>query len=238
MRNHGEKTKDMAESVLPSTARRSARQERRRIHQRQRARERNLMVVVRGNAEHDDGNADFREVIRRRDITQMVWDRRGADKIGSLVRWAGSRVDRDDSLREASVDEQVQYFARLLPDNLIGRHAVQHIESELEHRARSGEWRERRATLADRLRRERAQLADDLRTILDAGRHRELNQALRAGYLWEARGGSVGARPHALAAAVGRLVLGAHDVDDFVTDVAGRHPWIPDLARRLASEVG
>ncbi|WP_007520077.1 MULTISPECIES: hypothetical protein [Pseudofrankia] len=238
MRNHGEKTKDMAESVLPSTARRSARQERRRIHQRQRARERNLMVVVRGSAEHDDGDADFREVFRRRDISQMVWDRRGADKTGSLVRWAGSRVDRDDSLREASVDEQIQYFARLLPDNLIGRHAVQHIEFALEYRARPGYWRSYRAEQDARRRREHDQLATDLRAVLETGRHRELNEALRAGYLRQAGVRPCGAQPTVPVGAVGRLLLGAHDVDDFVNTVAGRHPWILDIARGLARKAG
>ncbi|ONH23422.1 hypothetical protein [Pseudofrankia asymbiotica] len=253
MRNHDEKIKDMAESVLPSTARRSARELRRRAHRRQRARQRDLLIAIRDGYDHDydevgmgadfadaDADADFAERRRRGDIDAMVWRRRFADKTGSLVRWAVSQVERDDDLREASADEQRDHFARLLPDNLIGRHAVQHIESALEHRARSGEWRDRRAALADRRRRERAQLADDLRTVLDSGRHREFNEALRAGYLWEARAGSAGARPRSLAAAttaaaVGRLLLGAHDVDDFVADVASRHPWIPDLARRLAS---
>jgi hypothetical protein len=231
VRNHDEKIKDMAESVLPSTARRSARQERRRIHRRQRARERDLLVVVRGSAEHDDGNVDFREKIRRQGITHMVWERRGADKTGSLERWAGARVDREDSLRNAPVDEQLQYFARLLPDNLIGRHAVGHIEFALEYRGRRRHGRAYRAEWEARRRRERDQLATDLRAVLAAGRHRELNDALRAGYLQQAAARPGAAQP---AAPAGRLLLGAHDVDDFVNATASRHPWTLDITRDLA----
>lgn len=257
MRNHDEKVKDMAESVLPSTGRRSARELRRRAHRRHRARQRDLLIAIRDGyaagcrddadyyadddadlrgAGGDVVDVDFAERRRSQDIDTMVWQRRFADKTGSLTRWAASRVDRDDDLRYAPVDEQRDHFARLLPDNLIGRHAVQHIESALEYRARRDDWRGRRAAQADRRDRERARFAADLRILLDAGCHQAFNEALRAGYLWQAGVRPCGAEPTRPRGAVGRLLLGRHDVDDFVADVAGRHPWIPDLARRLAAE--
>jgi len=235
VREHGEKIKDMAESVLPSKARRSARTSRRRAHHRHRAHERDLLVAIRRGRDDD---ADFGERRRHQDIDTMVLARRFADKTGSLVRWAASQVDRDDSLREASLDEQREYFARLLPDNLIGRHAVQHIESALRHRGRPDYWQVQKTEKTDRLRRERAQLTADLRVILAAGRHRELNEALRAGYLWQAGVRPCGARPTVPTGAVGRLLLGAHDVDDFVAAVAGHHPWVPGTVRDVAREAG
>ena len=259
MRNHDEKIKDMAESVLPSTARRSARESRRRAHRRQRTRQRDLLIAIRDGypADWDDLDpgtdvadagfvgagagagadvidVDFAERRRRQDIDAMVWERRFSDKTGSLTRWAARRVDRDGDLRDAPVDEQRDHFARLLPDNLIGRHAVQHIESALEYRARRDHRDGRRAAEDGRRHRERLQLAGDLRVLLDTGRHREFNEALRAGYLWQAGFRPCGAEPTVPRGAVGRLLLGVHDVDDFVADVSGRHPWIPDLARRLA----
>lgn len=50
MRNHGQKIKDMSRSVLPSTARKSARDSRRIIHKQQRARELAAIVVYRRTA--------------------------------------------------------------------------------------------------------------------------------------------------------------------------------------------
>ena len=60
VRSHDEKIKDMAESVLPSTARRSAREFRRRAHRRQRARQRDLLIAIRrGDYDYDyDGECD------------------------------------------------------------------------------------------------------------------------------------------------------------------------------------
>ncbi|MBL7500488.1 hypothetical protein [Frankia nepalensis] len=230
MRNHDEKVRDMTESVLPSTRRKAARQERRRVHKRQRARQRDLLVVARRTAGHDDRDADFREGIRRQEITQMVWGRRAADKVGPLTRWASVQVGRDEVLRDAPLTEQVDYFARLVPDNTIGRHAVQHIESDLRHAADRERWLARRAEWsADQRRRHREQVSEDVDGILAAGCHRELNDALRAGYRARATVGEGGAvilpRPN-------RLLLGAHDVDDFADAVAG-YGWIRDVVHTL-----
>src|SRR6185369_10577686 len=109
LRNHGEKVKDMAESVLPSTARGSVREQRRRVHRRHRARERDLLVNsrrsahggVRVNVEEgleEDRDAavfevDFEERRRAQEIASLVWGRRAADKTGPLTRWARVQVD-------------------------------------------------------------------------------------------------------------------------------------------------
>ncbi len=70
----------------------------------------------------------------------MVSDRGAADKVGPLTPWAGARVDRDERPRSASLAEQVESFAHLMPDNLIGRHAVQHIERALEYLGKRDYW--------------------------------------------------------------------------------------------------
>ncbi|ADP82025.1 hypothetical protein [Pseudofrankia inefficax] len=244
MRNHGEKVKDMAESVLPSTARTSAREQRRRVHRRQRTRQRDLLVIARRTA--FDGapasaladvvetgfEADFEERRRARDITRLVWNRRAADKTGPLTRWAGAQVDRDARLREAPQSEQVAHFARLVPDNLIGRHALQHIEADLEYRARQAEWRQRTTARAEaEFLALRNQVVRDAETILRVGRHREVNAALRAGYRARAKtapdGTVVFPRP-------ARFLHGGHDVTEFAQVVVG-HAWIVQVVHATAN---
>jgi len=248
LRNHGEKVKDMAESVLPSTARGSVREQRRRVHRRHRARERDLLVNsrrsahggVRVNVEEgleEDRDAavfevDFEERRRAQEIASLVWGRRAADKTGPLTRWARVQVDRDERLRDAPHTEQVAHFARLVPDNLIGRHALQHIESDLEHRARRDEWRRERAGRdAARLRKVHDQVVRDAGLILRVGRHRELNAALRAGYRARATGAADGTIVFPLPA---RFLHGGHDIPDFARVVVG-HAWIVHVVHLTAN---
>jgi hypothetical protein len=224
LRNYDQKIKDMAESVLPSTARGRARAARRRAHKGQRARERDALVAVRRVESLDDAGVDVRDGRRAREISQLVWIRRGADKTGSLARWAGARVDRDPRLRTAPLAEQVGHVARLMPDSLIGRHAVQHVESALRHRGHREDWRPR--WNAEKAQEEREALARDPREVFARGPHAELNASLRAGYL--ARATRDGSR---LLPSPGRLLIGGHEVDEFATAAAGQ-PWIRETARQ------
>lgn len=167
MRNHGEKHKDMIESVLPSRARKAARQDRRLLHHQARARQRTALAVV--AAGQDDEGVDFREGRRKSALKSFVRDRRDADNVGALTRWAAATVRADPALRSAPVREQVAYFAAILPAGLIGRHAVSHIEAALEFGGRSSFWPGYRARL-DAWRAEReAGLRAALRQILAEG---------------------------------------------------------------------
>lgn len=85
MRNHDQKIKDISRSVLPSTRRRSARDDRRMIHGQQRARELAAVTAYRRAADPDSVTPDVRGTYAP-DITHMVRDRRSRDKIGPLVR--------------------------------------------------------------------------------------------------------------------------------------------------------
>lgn len=107
MRNHNEKVRDITRSVLPSTSRRSASHTRKLIH---RAERRGVAAALR--------RGDDPIIIRshRGDITEMVWERRGADKVAPLVRWALHRARTNPELRDASLDDQVEHFRQLLPD--------------------------------------------------------------------------------------------------------------------------
>jgi hypothetical protein len=223
VRNHDEKVKDMSRSVLPSTARAGARYFRRQVHKRQRALELNGLTEYRKSAKTDsarrdsakaDGVAADLDGAYRGDIATVVRERRFHDKDAPLVRWARATVAADPALRSAPLEEQIAYFARLMPPTLIGRHAVQHIQSALEephartHCApKSAPDRGARVAETERL----------VRQILAAGLHGTLNAQLRAAASRQSYTGA-GAVPFPR-----RLLLGRHDVEAFASEL-GRVP--------------
>ncbi|MCW2929589.1 MAG: hypothetical protein JWM19_551 [Actinomycetia bacterium] len=115
------------------------------------------------------------------DITEMVWQRRSPDKVAPLIRWARATIAASPALRSASVEEQVAHFARLLPDTTIGRHAVMHIQQDLEWRALPEQYQaqysasRRRAAPGGQA----AEIERQAREILGAGLHGALNAELR-----------------------------------------------------------
>jgi hypothetical protein len=223
VRNHDDKIKDISRSVLPSTGRKSARDNRRIIHKRQRARELAAVTAYRRDTDPGSVTPDVRGTYGP-DVTQLVWQRRSRDKVGPLIRWAQATIAADPLLRSAPRADQVAYFARMMPDTTIGRHAVQHIEQALD-------WRERRA----RYRAGRpagpgqpvTDLERQLRQILEAGLHAALNARLRE------LAGTEEDRPRA-EPVPRRLLLGSHDVGAFATAMA-RWPAVRDLVAALAT---
>lgn len=222
MRNHDEKIKNMGRSVLPSTSRKSARDNRRIIHRRQRALELAVVTAYRRDADPDSVTPDARGTYGP-DITFMVWERRSRDKVGPLIRWAEATIAADPVLRSAARSEQVAYFARLMPDTAIGRHAVQHIEAALGQPERVAAFQASRAAAAGR---HNADMERQLGQILEAGRHADLNAGLRR------LADTQEARPRATPMPR-RLLLGSHDIGAFTTTMA-RWPAVRDLVAELA----
>jgi hypothetical protein len=223
VRNHDQKTKDMSRSVLPSTGRRSARDNRRIIHRQQRARELAAVTAYRRDGEPDSVTPDVRGAYGP-DITQMVWHRRSQDKVGPLVRWAEATISADPVLRSAPRAEQVAYFARLMPDTTIGRHAVQHIEQALEWRERRARYKASRSTAPGP---HVAAMERQLRQILEAGLHATLNTGLRQLASTQETRPRVTPMPR-------RLLLGSHDIEAFAAKMA-RWPGVRDLVAALAA---
>jgi hypothetical protein len=166
----------------------------------------------------------------RRAIHELVDRRREADKVGPLLRWAERTIAADPRLAEASFEDRYDHFARLLPDNTIGRHALQHLRWVLDdpdrHTRRTAwraEWAARSADNRDAF---RVLVAG----IVAAGAHGELNRRIKRaipaeGYTWLSS-----TRPR-----LRRLLLGAHDVDDFADAV--RNGREADIAHELAAEL-
>jgi hypothetical protein len=223
VRNHDEKIKDMSRSVLPSTGRKSAREERRMIHKRQRARELAAVTAYRRDADRESVTPDVRGT-HGPQITYMVWERRGRDKVGPLIRWAEATITASPRLRSAPRADQVAYFARLMPDSAIGRHAVQHIEQALEQRERRARYNASRPTAPGP---HAAQMERQLRQILQAGLHATLNAELRG------LAGSHEAPPWVIPMPR-RLLLGSHDVEAFTAKMA-RWSTVRDLVAKVAA---
>lgn len=219
MRNHDEKIKDMVESVLPSTRRKTARTERRTIHKRQRARQRDVLRNI--SAEEDP---DFHEGRRVAAIHNMVWDRRAADNVGALCRWAAAVVERDPVLAAADWPTQKAWFAAILPADLIGQHALQHIEWAIGPRATYSWMRGTPSRPIDEIRDE---VARDVHRILDTGRHAELNIRLRQEYAVD-RAPRWVSQPNRMRPE--RLLAGLHDQEAFVEHVV----WDADVREVVA----
>ena len=223
MRNHDQKIKDISRSVLPSAGRRSARDNRRIIHKQQRARELAAVVAYRRDTDPGSVTPDVRGTYRP-DIWEMVWERRAKDKVGPLIRWAKATIATDPVLRSAPRAEQVAYFARLMPDTTIGRHAVQHIEQALAWHERCTRYEASRSTAPGP---DVAEMERQLRQILEAGLHAALNAGLRRLANTQEVRLRVTPMPR-------RLLLGSHDIKAFTTTMA-RWPRVRSLVAALAA---
>jgi len=221
VRNHNEKTKDMIRSILPSKARKGAREDRAEIHRRERARVRaSLNQVARlGDADDFDGDLKFEDRVAVRD---MVWERRDADKVAPLMRWAERTIATDPTLEAATYDDRFAHFAAIVPDNTIGRHALQHLAWTI---GTPPAWQFRRLVSRHTTPDDRP---DDLRVaveaILDAGAHGDLNRRIKAEVpgLIARHVYQGGAWTQVVTERPRRLLAGRHDLDSFIADVRGR----------------
>jgi len=124
-----EKIHHMIRSILPSTARRQAKQAKVALHQANRSRSHNQLALYKGPASYviDMYEDDVRDLEHYEEPHNMagwesiVEDRRAHDKLNHFVEWAFQRT------AHKTPQERYPYIKTLLPDNLIGRHALSHL---------------------------------------------------------------------------------------------------------------
>ncbi len=125
-----EKARQMARSILPSTRRKGARESATLL---KRATRRNARASLRDWATYTDpwayeghifdydepgcGGGGFHE-----DIKQIMWDRRLGDKLGAFLWWAPVVTAHLDC-----PEDRYMHIKSMLPNNLIGRHALSHL---------------------------------------------------------------------------------------------------------------
>lgn len=125
-----EKAREIARSILPSTRRRSTRTD---LAYLKRASRRRVRQTLHDWAGYDDplefeGHIwDYHSPNPHHDgywggLSAIVDDRRNGDKLGALLKWAPAVTAHLD-------DPEDRYMAikAILPDNLIGRHALSHL---------------------------------------------------------------------------------------------------------------
>jgi hypothetical protein len=141
-----DKARDIARGVLPSTARKSARDNKRNFHavQRHAQRQANHAIARHLTDVDDDGNlytdvdlyddfeapevfdgynaATTKTVGWSSNMKGIVRERRNADKLGPLLAWA--RATEAKKMKGWSNVDKVNYFKAILPDTVSGRHAL------------------------------------------------------------------------------------------------------------------
>jgi hypothetical protein len=122
------KTRQMARSVLPSTMQHGGgrwQASKHMIHGAERARVRRELQRATAYVDLDDYDGDLSETRTfRSKIKSYVGNRRDADKVNPLQKWATAICVRDEIPQE----NRESYFRSILPKSLIGRHALGHLE--------------------------------------------------------------------------------------------------------------
>lgn len=149
-----DKARDIARGVLPSTARKGARDNKREYHATHRSAQRQANLAIQRHLSvvdedthtlHTDPDLydDFEALdtfdgyhaattkpsIGWDGMDEIVSHRRGADKLGPLISWA--TATEKAKMAGWSVEDKIAYFKAVLPDSLQGRHALGHVESAL-----------------------------------------------------------------------------------------------------------
>lgn len=121
-----EKVRDMMRSLLPSTSRRTSRENAASVKRRNRRRTRQALAEWKGWTDpyeftgHIYDYGDTPAV--RYSIKDVMWERRDADNTAAFIRWATAKTKHlDDPF------ERYAAIKKLTPDNLIGRHALSHL---------------------------------------------------------------------------------------------------------------
>ncbi|NOK17194.1 hypothetical protein [Corallococcus carmarthensis] len=208
-----EKVRQMARSLLPSKNREAARAARRHIHRsaRKEARQELATWMRFGDMEHD--LPPFAPWERPEIRLEVRW-RRGGDKVNPFIRWATART------REVRREDRLSHVRRLLPQGVIGEHALGHVEYAKAFRDPVLDaWRPLQWVRWEMNRKghrmDRGELAQLLRALLmEPDGHRTFNRFLRERRAWASsprnpESWSRGLPPH-------RPLLGAHDILPFL----------------------
>jgi hypothetical protein len=185
------KLRTMIRSILPSRQRiypHWAKAERKRKHRR----------AVRSELRCHDFEETAADLLRDVRVSDIVRDRRSADKLNHFMRWCEAITDG------LSRQEALDAVRGILPSSLIGDHAFGHWEAYLKYSRRVRiPAREKRRRLAQSFHDSLAfRLHRELRE--DPSFHARLNAAIKAAMPFDA--------PR-------RLLAGVHDVEAFVHDL-------------------
>lgn len=239
-----DKALNMGRSLLPSTRRKGSRDDKTAVKRITRHNIRQeLHRLARDPDDYDDSLADF-ESYPDYEIRQVVNERRNGDKTAPFERWAEAITKNVDQ------DSRLTYVKSLLPDGMIGEHALTHIQWK-DHFSTYAELQLEeniRLNAIDKRKKEhyleRDEIIGLLYKIIEDGRlHRELNRfmASHAGHRypsetirervfneitmkWENKWHSAYfSFPPGVKLTGPRKLLGMHDIDAYYNDI--RNGW-------------
>lgn len=212
------KKRDMARSILPST-KRNGQEDRRRVHKSARTHERALMGFAEDEWRDEEADdltpPDFAGVERKRvhDTKNMVDMRRYKDKVGPFSRWA-ERVTQD-----IPQENRLSYLRSLVPDTLIGEHAVSHVRRNEHFRdpAESANNHRHYPSPKEQEQTERDRLVEQVRACLPKyGEHARLNRALKQAHQTRFLYFADAPFSEQVGPKSPRTLQGVHDVEAFV----------------------
>lgn len=245
-----EKVRQMIRSLLPSTNRNGARNDKRAVKQAFRSKnKRKLRQVAAHSYEWDD---DIWFENDARELRMVVQNRRNADKVGPFINWVTAKT------KDMPQENRKSYVRRLVPDNTIGQHALTHLpRSGFDHptvdyvnslpkvkRKYFYNYKTKKMELRPPKQRflsfEEYQIL--IRRVLERGYHKALNQAIEHVTATKQEGFRTHRDPYngkiiqiPLYVKVGptsaRKLLGWHDVDSFITDVLNGHKGTYDYRK-------
>lgn len=221
------KQRDMIRSVLPSKSRKGARDDLNNARRAARSEARSRMSVYRGyvrdidEIEHDIALDDY----PTERIGEIVDNRREADKLGPLFRWAPAQVEH------LPQHERLDAMRALIGNTPMGRHALGHlkfedafyVEDPTSYRYGNAAWAARRAEYAEARRRNAELLREDLRFVVETnGALSRFNEPYRASWVHRWVYDDKGRRTATVCERYeGRPLLGLHDIEDFIAAHGG-----------------
>jgi len=240
-----EKRRDMARSVLPSRRAKGAREDKRRVHGEVRSRIRDL--IVKGDWDNESDLAlDPQRHKPYQGIKVVVRDRRDGDNLAPLMRWAEAKADELGDTPE----ERCAALRAMLPDNIVGWHAMTHVDhlDAFETNPIRNAWRYARADRQASYRENYNKVVRVAHKVFENGGHSAFNIELRRAHVrtghdrrcpvfeYDADKDRMAIR-HVVkhnvlchtCTADPRLLLGAHDIDEFARDVASEITGSPHL---------
>lgn len=124
-----DKTRQMIRSILPSTARKAARDNKTALVHQNRRWAATALTCYKGPAsdvvdcwEDDTWDLTYWETPNRHDYGEMIYERRSHDKLGHFEMWAYQRT------KHLRPEDRYSKISGLLPNGLIGDHALSHLE--------------------------------------------------------------------------------------------------------------
>lgn len=113
-----DKIKDIIEGILPATRNKAKSTAKNRKHLHREHRRKANQCIIAG----DYDNVNAQDTFFRKRIHEMKWERRDADNLAALFRWARAITKHLDDPAD-----RYMFIKKVLPDTMQGRHALGHI---------------------------------------------------------------------------------------------------------------